>query len=184
MYHGHGCEEPTRQRGEAIPAGRFRTNNQCEATKGAYPSFYHSSCLGFDDGCGRLCSRSLIASQYRSCWRRDDKSSLPINHRSVYPLRILYCMRRHSTIPSYPSLLVVLGLPVPTDSNRHVYCNGRRRFWRLPLLTLSAVTHTHSSMVCSRPPPFGICFYIYTSNAILIKTPFTHILYYFVTFRY
>ena len=160
MYHGHGCEGPTRQRGEAIHAGRFRTNNQCEATKGAYPSFYHSSCLGFDDGCGRLCSRSLIASQYRSCWRRD-KSSLPINHCSVYPLRILYCMRRYRIIPSYPSHSVVLGLPVPSDSNRHAYRNGRRRFWRLPLFTLSAVTLTHSSMVCSRLPTLVFVLYIY-----------------------
>ncbi len=93
--------QPGNEAKRSLPADSAPTIN-AKATKGAYPSLYHSSCLGFDDGCGRICSRSLIASQYRPCWRRD-KSSLPINHRSVYPLRILYCMRRYSIIPFYPS---------------------------------------------------------------------------------
>ena len=135
-------------------------------------------CFGFDNGCGRTCPRSLIVTQYRSCWRRDTMS-LPIDHCSVYPLYILYCMRRCSIIPSYPLLLMVFGLPAPTDSNRYVYRNGRRRFWRLPLLTLSAVTHTHSSMVYSRLPlpcpsisyssqPFILYYYSFYSIFILL----------------
>ena len=124
MYHGHGCEEPTKQRDEAIPVGRFRTHAQFQATQGTYPLLYYSPfCFGLDNGCGRTCPRSLIAPQYSSCRRRDNMMSLPISYCSVYPLHILYCMRRRSKLPSHPSLLMVLGLPAPIDINRDVYRN-------------------------------------------------------------
>ena len=107
----------------AIPVGRFRTHAQFQAKQGSYPSLYYSPCFGLDNDCGRTCPRNLFAPQYSSCRRRDNMMSLPISYCSVYPLHIRYCMRRRSKLPSHPSLLMVLGLPAPIDSNRDVYRN-------------------------------------------------------------
>ena len=96
-------------------------------------------CFGLDNGCGRTCPRSLIAPQYSSCGRRDT-ISLPISHCSVYPLHILYYMRRRGILPSHPSLLMVFGLPAPIASNRHVY-----RKWLMTLLTAPSIANSECS---------------------------------------
>jgi hypothetical protein len=47
LFHGHhGCEEPTKQRDEAITVDRFRTHAQLQATQGTHPLLYYSFCFG------------------------------------------------------------------------------------------------------------------------------------------